>query len=399
MRFFQKDELRLLWPFYLDSLISPMIYFLPAFLVVFLAGLEFSYFQIGVLIAATPLFMLIFEIPTGAIADLYGRKFSVLMGYILEALVILSLFYMRDFYFILGAFAVWGFANTLSSGSKEAWIVDLVKDKKIVRSYFHKYLSLDGFALIISGFVGVYVVGKFGLSSIWIFGFVSFLITIFILLFAEENFVRRKVEIGKSFRKIFLQSKKTISYGYRHHVLYYFLFATFSSSVAMAFFVGVSWTPFLLELDFPVHYFGYMWAAIGAIGMIAPIVSSKILKKNREKGFIMGCYLISAAVAFLVLFPTAWEFAFAIDIVALFFLMLKDPASKIYFHNFIPSKMRATMGSVDSMLFALASIISVPIVGLLIDLIGARYTILIYVPLILITVFIYSRIREVGNED
>ena len=129
MNLFQKNELRTLWPFYLDSLVSPLLFFMPAFIVVFLTGLELSFFQIGILITAMPLFMLIFEIPTGAIADLYGRKFSVLLGYFLEGLAVLSLFFIRDYYLMLGAFALLGFASTLSSGSKEAWIIDLVKDK------------------------------------------------------------------------------------------------------------------------------------------------------------------------------------------------------------------------------------------------------------------------------
>ncbi|HJX49991.1 MAG TPA: MFS transporter, partial [Candidatus Nanoarchaeia archaeon] len=127
MTFFKKDELKLLWPFYLDSILSPMLFFAPAFFVVYFNYLALSYFQIGLLFAIMPLVSLLFEIPTGAIADLYGRKFSVLIGYFLEGVAFLSLFFFNNYYLMLAAFAFLGFASTFSSGSKEEWIADLIK--------------------------------------------------------------------------------------------------------------------------------------------------------------------------------------------------------------------------------------------------------------------------------
>ena len=394
MKFFQKNELELLWPFYLDLFISRSLQFLPAFIIVFFAGLELSFFQIGLLIATAPLFMLIFEIPTGAISDLYGRKFSVLIGYFIEGLSMLSLFFVRDYYLMLGAFAILGFGSTLSSGSKDAWIIDLVKDKKIVRSYFHKSQSIDAFALVISGIIGAFLVKWFGISSIWLFSFFSFIISILILLSAKENFVKRKVKISKSFNELINQTKKTISYGHKHSVLYYYLVASFVFTFAVAFGMGMTWTPLLLELNFPEHYFGYMWSAMAATLMISPIISSRLLKENKEKKFIMVSLAISVFITFFIFIPKRWVSALLVLLAIQFFMVLRGPASKMYFHRFIPSKMRATMGSVNSMLASLAGIIAVPIIGLLIDVIGARYTTFIYAPITILVIFIYSRIKE-----
>jgi MFS family permease len=396
MKFFQKNELKLLWPFYLDALLSPLLYFFPAFMVVFFTGLELSFFQIGLLFAISPFFMLVFEIPTGAIADLYGRKFSVLLGYSIEGLAILGLFFVREYYLLLVAFAILGFGATLSSGSKEAWIIDLVKKKgkNLSRSYFHKSQGIDAFALIISGILGAFLVKTFGMSSIWVFGFLSFAISIFVLLFAGENFVKRKIKVSKSFSELIKQVKETVSYGYKHHVLYYYLMASFVFAIAINFGMNITWTPLLLELNFPAHYFGYMWSAIGVVGMITPMISSKLLKENKEKKFIMISATISAVIAVLILFPKTWEVALLLLLVIIFFITLPVPAASIYFHRFIPSRLRATMGSIESMLISLAMIISMPIVGYLIDVIGPRYTLVIYAPLILVVIFIYSRIKE-----
>ena len=395
MGFFKEGELKALWPFYLDSLVSPLLFFVPAFVIVFLNDLNFSFLQIGILSAVAPLFSLMFEIPTGAVADLFGRKFSVLTGFVLEGIVMLSLFFTTEFYSFFALFALLGFAITLSSGSKEAWVVDSVKgNKKLVNSFFHKTQGFDAFSLIIAGIIGAFVVKQFGLSSIWIFAFISFVISISILLFAKEEYKVRKIKIRQSLKKVFGQTRKTVSYGYKHNVLYYYLLASFVFTVAFAFSVGITWTPLLLELNFPKHYFGYMWSAIAIVAVIAPIISSKLLKKGKEKKFIMISLGLSALVTLLILIPRTWQLALLILLGSLFFVELRSPASRIYFHRFIPSKLRATMGSVDAMLAALGGIIALPIVGYLIDVIGARYTILIYAPIAVLAIFIYSRINE-----
>ena len=97
MKFFEKNELRILWPFYLDSLISPMLFFAPAFFIVYFASLNLSFFQIGVLMAFFHITTIFFEIPTGAVADLYGRKFSILFGYLIEGLAVLLMFFILYF--------------------------------------------------------------------------------------------------------------------------------------------------------------------------------------------------------------------------------------------------------------------------------------------------------------
>ena len=105
MKFFEKNELKVLWPFYLDSLISPMLFFAPAFFIVYFASLNLTFFQIGILMAVSQIAIVFFEVPTGAVADLYGRKFSVLFGYLLEGLAVLLMFFINTFYFSLLCFS------------------------------------------------------------------------------------------------------------------------------------------------------------------------------------------------------------------------------------------------------------------------------------------------------
>lgn len=194
MRIFKKGELGILWPFYLDAILSPMLFFLPAFMILYFIKAGFSMFQIGVFLSAMPLASLLFEVPTGAIADLYGRKFSVLLGIFLQGAIALLFYFTTNFWAIAGLFALWGVSSTFISGASEAWTTDLIKkrNKDLLHGFFTKKSSLDSAGLLISGILGAYVVSLFGLSVIWGFTALSWGVSFVILMFGKEEFVRQK---------------------------------------------------------------------------------------------------------------------------------------------------------------------------------------------------------------
>src|SRR3989338_3064497 len=127
MKFFKHNELRLLWPFYLTAILSPILFFAPAFFVVYFGSLGLSAFQISILLMISPLFSLIFELPTGAFADVYGRKASVLASFFLATVCLMLLFFFTNFYALVVIFALLGIAQTFESCAYEAWVFDLLR--------------------------------------------------------------------------------------------------------------------------------------------------------------------------------------------------------------------------------------------------------------------------------
>lgn len=73
-------------------------------------------------------FCVIFEIPTGIVADSYSRKYSIIIGFIMTGIGFLIEGFMPNFIFLLIAQAIWGIGSTFISGSLQAWIVDEEKD-------------------------------------------------------------------------------------------------------------------------------------------------------------------------------------------------------------------------------------------------------------------------------
>jgi len=72
--------------------------------------------------------MVIFEIPTGVIADTLGRKVSFLASlYVLFITTLLYLFYARDLWSFALISIFLGFGFTLFSGAVEAWLYDALE--------------------------------------------------------------------------------------------------------------------------------------------------------------------------------------------------------------------------------------------------------------------------------
>ena len=70
----------------------------------------------------------LFEIPTGVVADVYSRRLSLLIGFVLigAGFIILGAFPL--FWTILLSQVVWGIGYTFTSGARQAWLADELGD-------------------------------------------------------------------------------------------------------------------------------------------------------------------------------------------------------------------------------------------------------------------------------
>ena len=392
---FKKGELKLLWPFYLDAVISPLFFFMPAFMVLYFNGIGLSLFQIGILMGVANLTSLLFEIPTGAIADLYGRKFSVLLSYFLQGVGFLSLFFVKDYYLIVGVYALLGIASTFSSGAKEAWVIDLIRAsrKDFQKGYFVKSQTIDSAGLVLSGVIGAYAVKLFGLPIIWVATGVSFFAAFAIGLCAHERFTRKRTA-DSSIKRITKQGWKAIRYSKNHSVIFPFLIAAAFLILAGNLEGQIAWIPFFQELGLPEYAFGYLWSAMAVVGVIAPLVASRLLQPKKERLFILTSIILISLVTFLIIFAYTIAFAMILLLASTLFWGMRFTAERIYFHRFIPSKLRASIGSLESMVLSITAIVGVPLAGWLADHIGPRYTILSSGIALLVAALIYYRIKE-----
>jgi DHA3 family tetracycline resistance protein-like MFS transporter len=66
----------------------------------------------------------LFEVPTGALADTYGRRLSLIVACLVQGTAVVIVGLVPNFWVIAAAWALWGFGYTFQSGAWQAWLAD-----------------------------------------------------------------------------------------------------------------------------------------------------------------------------------------------------------------------------------------------------------------------------------
>ena len=103
----------------------------------------FTFEQIAILTAIQMAAANILEIPTGALADLVGRRTSVIVSFILGAAALLIFPFVTSFWIFAALEVAKGAANALYSGSLEALVYDSMKERGEVTKYDHVAANIE----------------------------------------------------------------------------------------------------------------------------------------------------------------------------------------------------------------------------------------------------------------
>ena len=155
----------------------------------------------------------VFEIPTGAFADTYGRRLSVIISFLIQGVAVVLVGAVASFWVIAIAWAIWGFGYTFQSGAFEAWITDEVGVERVGNVFLRgTRIAYTGALLGLIGSIGL------ALWSLRAPVIAGGLVTTACgvasaLLMPETGFVRRPVEHrGRALRDV----AGTVVEGARH---------------------------------------------------------------------------------------------------------------------------------------------------------------------------------------
>lgn len=135
------------------------------FLTVYLEFVGLSMVAISSMMIAYQVSKFILEVPTGYIADRFGRKTSGLVGVVGMLGYYAVLLLVRSPLLLIGAFALKGFAVACMSGSIEAIYIDSVSQDQLVRlNVVERFVFYASYALsaCVGGFIssaGAYLIG------------------------------------------------------------------------------------------------------------------------------------------------------------------------------------------------------------------------------------------------
>ncbi len=106
------------------------------FFILFLRSIGFSFLQIGLLISIREISIQILEIPTGVIADIFGRRKSMLASFGSYIISFTIFYFSKNFLAFSIAMIIFAFGETFRSGTHKAMIMQYldmkgISDKKL----------------------------------------------------------------------------------------------------------------------------------------------------------------------------------------------------------------------------------------------------------------------------
>lgn len=142
---------RTIWKFGFYGFFKNLRFFEP-FIYLYFLSLGLTFFQIGLIISIREISVYLFEIPTGVMADVWGRRRAILICFLLYMLSFIIYYLSYSFLFLAAAAVIFGLGEAFRLGTHKAIIFDYLDsqglgEKKAVVYGFTRSVSLLGSAL------------------------------------------------------------------------------------------------------------------------------------------------------------------------------------------------------------------------------------------------------------
>jgi len=186
--------------------------FFEAFLLLFMREKGLSFTEIGVMFAFREICVNLFNIPTGALADLYGRKKSLILGLVAYVISFVIFSYADSIVGLYVAMFLFGIGESFRSGTHKAMIFDYLRmhnmtsEKTRIYGITRSWSQRGSASSVLIGAVIVYF-GS-GYQNIFIYSIFPYLFGILNIL-SYPTYLDRKKETGTNVGEIFHHLVKT----------------------------------------------------------------------------------------------------------------------------------------------------------------------------------------------
>ena len=353
--------------------------------------------------------VLVFEVPTGVLADTYGRRRSVITGFLLMGSGFALEGAIPVFWAVLAAQAVWGVGYTFISGALEAWIADEAPDRDLGRMYIRgeqadylgSFLGIPGGVLL--GLVALNLPLLAGGALTVALGLAL------ILAMPERNFRPSPREGRSSVGHAAATARGGVRLvRFRPILLILLAAALFTGMSEEGFdrlnpkqFLDVVGLPAIGGLE-PVVWFG----AIGAGGLVLSYLAAGLVARALDVGnpavaarllLVLDLLLVAGMLAFAL----AGSFALALG--AFWFATLvrrvAEPVYLTWLNEGLDPAVRATVISMSSQAGALGEASAGPVVGAIGNIFGVRQALTAAALILSPTVLLYGRAIKRGGAE
>jgi DHA3 family tetracycline resistance protein-like MFS transporter len=316
--------------------------------------------------------VLLFEVPTGIVADLYSRRLSAIIGFFLIGIGFIVQGTWPIFIPILAAQLIWGLGHTFTSGAVEAWVTDEIGEENAGAALLQgaQRARLGGILGIVAGTLLGLV--ELRLPILISGGMVILLAILLMFIMPEDHFKPARREEMHTFQNMLHTYRQGLGMLRIRPVLISILVIGFFYGLYSEGFdrlwVAVMLDKFTFPLWEPVVWFGLVSVveqalSAGALGMV-----KKRLNLTGTRGLIRALFIASAALSLaLGLFAFSGRLWWAIALL-LIIAVLRNviyPLHTTWVNRKLEPQVRATILSMAGQVDAIGQIAGGPGIGIM----------------------------------
>lgn len=315
--------------------------------------------EIMTLQGAYSLTVALFEVPSGYLADLFGRKACIVFSTIFSFIGFLFFCFFSGFYYFLIAQILVGFAGSLISGSDSA----LIYDTLLQTNNKDDYAKIEG---------RNYAIGNFSEATAGIFGGFLAVSSIYLPVYVQTAFIFLSIPIAftlvepeitnitssrNSLQSIFILVKSTLFESSKLRWLIVYSSAMGVATLSMAWFSQ----PFFIAIDLPLVLFGIFWALLNFSSGISSYNSHYFSNKFNYKSLIYFSVIMS--LSFFLLGFSIISYGLFFIFIIYFLRGIVTPILRNEINKITSSNIRATVLSVRSFIIRVSFAILAPVLG------------------------------------
>ena len=324
--------------------------------------------------------MMVFEVPTGVVADTVGRRASYLLGTL--TLAVSTLLYVL-LWKVEAPFWAWaavsmliGLGFTFFSGAVEAWLVDALAATGFtgeLESVFARGQVVSGAAMLVGSVAGGFIARETSLGVPFVLRGVVLLV-MFAIAFAvmhDTGFTPQKG--GRPLAEMRKIASASIDYGWRVPAVKWLMVQSlFTGGVGIYVFYALQ--PYLLELYGDPHAYqiaGLVAAIVAGAQILGGLAASRFrrLFRRRTSALLWTAGLTAVTLAAVGVVHNFWGVVALIVVWGLLFAAAQ-PIRQTYMNGLIPSRQRATILSFDSLMSSTGGVWAQPVLGRAADVWG-----------------------------
>lgn len=363
--------------------------------VLYLAYCGMNLTQIGLLEGIYHITSFIFEIPSGAIADLLGRKKTVIVGRICLAISSVLMICQQSFMGFALSFLIQALGNNFNSGAEEALVYDTMK----ALGREAEYMKINGrinTLVEVSQAIATVVGGILAEYSYFLCYSVCVLIAVVsilpALLMIEPKLKREKEEKASVWQQV-----------RNHFATCFHIMMTEKRFVKLIVFYEIVFCGYCVLFFYSQQYFyelglnkiqiSIIMLFAGICSCIGALCSEWLYRKLHNKIIILS--VLGITIGIIGFGPKHLVLAIICIMAASLCNAVLYPVRSNSMNELIPSEQRATLISVDSVMFSVFMLLCFPIAGVLADIAGLAAAFLgIGVVITMVSLYGYQKIMR-----